>query len=365
MNLKTLSAFIGALVILGILFAGSVYLKNHRQPITSIIENSQNKPGITVVDNKEFGYRFEIDNKFFQINNQSYKANRDGYYVSYYLKTIDPEWTKDGNNYAEVLTIGAVATKEVESKKEICAKNDVNMQDSPFDCLAFDQPLGHNKYFTFVKIPHIEQYPKDFEEIQLYEAIIESLKNIKIYDPSKEPSNLHYDDYLTGFSFDYPAYLDRALFNLEKYVDMGASVEIDKNLYVFATKKIYNIIPVKYCALSGKCQPNTLNFSINIGDIDLTKGQLLNSDVGKSLTTEKIGSKTVYVYKIGAEGEGINFYFIEGPQNKMYGIAWKYINEQIISKYKTAPGFKSYQDQKTITENIIRSFKFNEPINHN
>lgn len=365
MNLKTLSAFIGALIILAILFAGSIYLKNHSEPIKSIVENSQNKPGITVVDNKEFGYRFEIDDKFFQIHDQSYKVSRDGYYVSYYLKTTDPEWTKDGNNFAEVLTIGAVSNKEVESKKAVCAKNDIELQDSPFDCLAFDQPLGHNKYFTFVKIPHVEQYPKDFDEVKLYEAITESLKNIKTYEPSSEPTNLHYDDYLAGFSFDYPANLDRALYNLEKYVDMGASLEINKDLYVFANKKLYNIIPVKYCGLSSKCQPVTLNFSINVGGITLTKDQLLNSDVGKSLTTQKIGSKNVYVYEMGAEGEGMNFYFLEGPQNKLYGIAWKYINEQVVTKYKTAPGFIAFNGQKTIVENIIKSFKFNEPINKN
>jgi hypothetical protein len=367
MSTKKILTFIGVLLILLVLFAGSVYLKNRHTSTRPTQENNTSQNGVYTVDNEELGYKFEISDKYFGVNNKTYQEIRNGYLTSYYLKTTDPEWTKDGKNYAEVLTIGAVTKREANLKKPVCAKNNIKLLDTPFDCLIFDQPLGSNKYLYFVVYPHTEEYPKDLSEIKISEAIDEALKNIQIYDPVSEPLTLKYNSYEYGFEFSYPSYIDRAFWDPAKNEELGAQIElpreIDNNQTNISEKVLLHTLPIQYCALSGECRPTTLNFAINVGYTGKTLKQLRESDGGKSLTQKTIGDKLTYVYEIGAEGEGIIYYFTEGPNNKMYVVALRYLNEQIVTKYKTASGFTSFEEQKTTAENIIKNLNFQTPLN--
>lgn len=367
MNLKNVLSIIGAIIILLVLFVGASYLQSRDPSRNNVAAPGNNEQGDFVIKNDEFGYSFEMSEVHFGANDHAYKEIRNGYNTTYYLKLSDQEAQVNDQQYTDVLTIGAVTMREYNQNKAMCAKNNTILQQTPFDCMVYDQPLGHNKYLYFFEYPQIVQYPQEFEDVKLGDAIAASLKNIKIFDPAVEPLSLQFDSQQLGYSFNYPSYTDRTFWDPDNNRELGAEIklpkEFDSEESNIGEKVIMHTLPIQYCALSGKCNPTTLNFAINVGYSGRTFKQLRTSSIWEGMQHKTIGEYNVYIYEIGAEGEGIIYYFADGPDNKIYVVALKYINEQVMPKYKTASGFTSFEEQKATAENIIKILDFQDPMN--
>jgi hypothetical protein len=360
-NLKSVLIGAGIIAVLAIIAMIALAFQNKN---TAPAEDSR---GFYIIEHPEIGFRFKASDEFF-VGFQEYQT---GYTFSYDLPTKDPEWNKF-SKYANVLNIVAVPRAEAEAKRNICEQNLTNQMDSPFDCLIFDNPIGQNKYFYFTTIPLIEAGPEDLQARGVYEEIADMVQNIEFFDPPQAPTHLKFKSAETGIELKYPANLDRALFDRAKFEELGASITLPRelnsgDLFHFAEKELFRIIPVQYCSLSGECRNSTTNFVINFGptgygDTKFTLQDFYKSEIGSSLNKRLIGNHTVYIYEIGAEGEGIIYYFVLAPKDNIYVVALKYINEQVMLNYKNAKGFVPFADQMRTAEDIIKSLTFQIPL---
>ncbi len=350
-----------ALIVLIALLIGSLYLRSwNNQANYQQTTNTDGEHGIYIIDHPEFGFKFEISDEFFS----GYQDFQTGYAFSYYLPTTDPEW---GQGFAKMLTVAAIPKGEADLKKAACDNDLYEQLDTPFDCLVFSHSLGENQFYYFVQLPQIEAGPADLEAKGTEQAIADALANMEIYDITQPAQELSFQSMDSGAEFDYPYFIDRALYDRADLESIGAQInlpaELDGELSYFAEKELFKLLPIEYCALSGECRPTTTNFAINLGPSGKTLMELKNSDLGSSLVQRRIGDHSVYTYEVGAEGEGIIYYFVLGPNDQMYAVALKYLNEQVVTKYSNEQSFTPFSQQKTITENIIKSLVFQVPIN--
>jgi hypothetical protein len=117
-------------------------------------------------------------------------------------------------------------------------------------------------------------------------------------------------------------------------------------------------LTIEHCQLSGKCEPVTQNMSWGAIKLQDSFSTLLSSDIKDQLTSQPFGTNTVYVLEQGVEGEGMFYYFIKTPDNKILMLYRTYINEQVVGNYKNAKGFIPYSQQSQIMSDILKSIKF-------
>lgn len=178
--------------------------------------------------------------------------------------------------------------------------------------------------------------------------------------PVSEGSTKSYTDPINAFAFTYSADLDQYDPNkLSSVPDFMPSSLANSSFYT--NKVLAKILPVQYCGLSGQCQSTTTNFIINVEGGQLSEQDLISSEIGPSLIKTQINGHTVYKYEIGAEGEGIIYYYVLSDDGRAVIFELKYLNEQVSAKYKTVDGFVPYADQIKTTEQIIQTLKFNSP----
>lgn len=362
-NIKK-SLTVGAIfAILLIAFFVTTVMKN--KVIEKNANNKDRLHGSYLIQNENLGFKFNISDEFFS----GYQEEQQGYITNYYLPTKDSEW---GQKYAKVLTIAAVPKTEAKQKEQICKDGSTAVAETPFDCIAFDNPIGENKYFIFATIPLIEAGPTDLQEKGVYDGIDEALKQATFSDPESMPKNLVYQNLTAGYELNYPSNLDRVFFDRANLEKLNAEITLPTQLGAesnhFADKEIFITLPVQYCALSGKCSPTTTNFAINFGPTGMTLKELQQSGLAKSLIKKNLGSEEygtdkIYTYEEGAEGEGVIYNFLVSGDNKVYSVALKYLDEQVIPKYKTTKGFTSFTQQKAIFEDIVKNVRFQTPLN--
>lgn len=366
-HFKVALTFALVLVVLILAFFGSVYLANKAKQKQALMQDDSRQYGSYLVENKDFGYKFDISDKYFA----GYQEEQQGYTTSYYIPTKDPEW---GQKYAKVLTIVAIPQAEVKEKEAVCKESSTVDQETPFDCIAFDSVIGKNKYYTFATLPLIEAGPTDLTAIGVDEGVEKALKKAQFYDPSSAPQNLKHEDLFVGYELTYTASLGQVFVDRADVEEFKGNIMLPRQMgedfsYNFADRELFLLLPVEYCGLSGQCINQTLNFSINFGQTGATLSDLQKSELWKSLRKKPVaGNKSeanvVYSYEEGAEGEGIIYNFIITPNNEVFAVALKYLDEQVNTKYKTTPGFISFTKQKEIFENIVKSVSFQTSINN-
>jgi hypothetical protein len=187
---------------------------------------------------------------------------------------------------------------------------------------------------------------------------------MEIFDIASEPKLFMHENLSSGYKLSYPSNL------LDRIPDsLNFSIPIDDSGPFYPNPGLSYSLPIKYCSLSGECQPTTLNFAIITGQLELTQTQLLKTPIAKSLTKLLVGDNTVYQYQEGAEGEGIIYNFVlnesAGPQTspKIFVVALKYLDETVVATYARQKSFIKFSEQKEITNKLIKSLEFSIPIN--
>jgi len=121
-----------------------------------------------------------------------------------------------------------------------------------------------------------------------------------------------------------------------------------------------HVIGVKHCGLSGSCAPSTTDLSIsffvqnrNFNDIfsELKK-------VYGDMSVITIDGHQGVTFEQGAEGEGMVYIVLPVNDSKTLFIGRSYINEAVVSSYRTARGFIKFADQKAIFDQILSTFNF-------
>lgn len=123
-------------------------------------------------------------------------------------------------------------------------------------------------------------------------------------------------------------------------------------------------INAEYCNLAGNCKPTTTDLEISAIVVDVPLASLKKAKLGDLDPTEDLVTNTeipatyeVTFVEIGAEGEGINYYFISLNDKQTLVISKKYLNENILTSYQNNPDFIPFFEQGRIVINIIESLK--------
>jgi hypothetical protein len=156
-----------------------------------------------------------------------------------------------------------------------------------------------------------------------------------------------------GFSFEYPAFFKAGVedFTYLPYGNKQAKTEVN----------FYHEIAMEHCALSGECQPKTLNMNVGAA-IVRTSLQDIENQAQQEFDISKKGEINTYTICQGAEGEGICYAFIPVNSNTTLLIYNSYMDESILSNYQQVAGFIKYAEQQRIMDDIYKSIKF---INQN
>jgi hypothetical protein len=123
-------------------------------------------------------------------------------------------------------------------------------------------------------------------------------------------------------------------------------------------------INAEYCNLAGNCKPTTTDLEISAIVVDVPLASLKKAKLGDLDPTEDLVTNTeipatyeVTFVEMGAEGEGINYYFISLNDKQTLVISKKYLNENILTSYQNNPDFIPFFEQGRIVINIIESLK--------
>ncbi len=356
-NIKKVLSLLAILVILIALYFVSLKLRD--QSRTNLQRNNSGQSdlqGTYQIENKELGYKFELTDKFFS----RYQEERHGLTTYYKVPTKDIKWNADGTIYADVFAITAIPKPEVEKFGKICDGRSKELS----RCELLNNNDGKNNFYYFVVTP-TQDPPSDFIESGIVDEGLKFAKAMQTFDITGTPTNFVYENLAKGYSFTYPSYLSNE--NNDAVNSIGLPFVINKNFYPEPGLSL--TLPIKYCALSGKCQPSTVNLAIALGQIDLTEAQLLKTPISQSLIKSLVGGQTVYRYEEGAEGEGIIYNFVLNESNgpkvspKIFVVALRYIDETVNRAYADQTTFIPFGKQKQIVSNIIKSLEFQTPIN--
>lgn len=339
MNTKKIISLVVLLIVLVALFVGSLYLRNKNSEKFEQISNNNN--GL-YTSNAELGYEFTIANQ----NIDGWEEERQGYQTWYYLPTTDRDWNKDGNFYSVVYSVTAIPKAEVEKSRKIC---DNNQQESWYECVAFTHTIGENNLYTFVSIP-AQDAPQDFVDSMIIENVTNQIKTtFKTFNVSN-PQVLSYDYKKSGFG-------------IKASTDLSTDYSASDNISLpFETDKfsqdigLSKILPIQYCGLSGECQPTTTNYAVTVGLLDLTETQLLAFPIADDFTKVNRNLATIYEYSQGAEGEGINYFFLVMPDSKIFVVAHRYLDETTNLRYKNVKNFTTYKKQTENVAMIVENF---------
>ncbi|MDQ3018918.1 MAG: hypothetical protein M3Q64_03545, partial [bacterium] len=154
----------------------------------------------------------------------------------------------------------------------------------------------------------------------------------------------HYTNKVNGYSFDYP----KALF-----VEYQTTTTLPHDNSKVSVDALKHELPMQYCAPSGQCRPTTINMSVGSTMINGPIEAIQKTDIGSQMIKKQLGDLTVYELEMGAEGEGIVYYYIPMPSNKILVIFRTFIDESTLISYKGANDFIPLAEQKRIFDQIV------------
>lgn len=92
--------------------------------------------------------------------------------------------------------------------------------------------------------------------------------------------------------------------------------------------------------------------------VNSTLATIEQSKIKGELKDFTAGSNKFRYFSQGVEGEGIYYYFISLPNKKTLMVSRTYIDETILSSYKTAKDFITKANQDKLVEQILASLNF-------
>jgi hypothetical protein len=188
-----------------------------------------------------------------------------------------------------------------------------------------------------------------------------SNSNSNIYDDASQASTdtnqLTYTNSEHKFTFTYPKTLKAGM---EEFTFLPYGGEGGQQVHTEAS--FIHEINTQYCAPSGECRPTTQDLAFNVSVINSPLSDVQKSLGGSAaqLKSETLGGKNVLEVSQGVEGEGINYYFVSLNEGSTLMFDQRYIDQNILVGYKTAPGFIVIDQQNKIMRDIISSLNFNK-----
>lgn len=164
-----------------------------------------------------------------------------------------------------------------------------------------------------------------------------------------------YDNSEEKYSFTYPSTLKDGMEDITYAPYDTGNAETDK--YV-VDKSLLHESNSEYCAPIGECTPTTRDFVLNAAVIESSIARIKNSIATSEVKTERIGQYTVLTTTQGVEGEGLIWYFVALPSGRTLMFTQKYMDESVMSKYKSVKDFIPFKEQNRITREIISSLIF-------
>lgn len=179
--------------------------------------------------------------------------------------------------------------------------------------------------------------------------------------PDQEPRLKTFVDPQGLYSFKYPS-------------DILTLKTEDKNLPFYNTEPkeptsvLSHTINAEYCNLAGDCKPTTTDMEISFNVLDINIDKLKETKLADLSVTEDtitnsaipVSYQVTYV-EIGAEGEGINYYFISLNDKQTLGISHRYLNENILIGYQKNPDFIPFFEQGHILISVVESLQLLNP----
>jgi hypothetical protein len=119
----------------------------------------------------------------------------------------------------------------------------------------------------------------------------------------------------------------------------------------------------EYCDLSGlpeNCTPKTVNVSLSLTPLDMPLRDIAASRINEFLKASAFGATPALKMEQGAEGEGVNYYFMPLNDRQSLMAAWRYIDENTLIAYKDVPGFIKKEDQQKLFLDIAKTLKIED-----
>jgi hypothetical protein len=171
---------------------------------------------------------------------------------------------------------------------------------------------------------------------------------------AEEPKLASYTDTTNNFTVQYPAdFVQSKKEVFAPYSNSQTSI---------TSENFAHSIPVKYCSPKGDCIPNTTDISMAFSVVNSSLATINQSKIKSELKDFSAGENSFRSFSQGVEGEGIYYYFIGLPNKKTLMISRTYIDEKILTSYKTAKDFISKTDQDKLALQILSSLSFDSPV---
>lgn len=155
-----------------------------------------------------------------------------------------------------------------------------------------------------------------------------------------------------GFSFQFAG--------LSEFEKIGYNITVPNGQYSMNIDDLITFrhtVEAEYCSPRGDCVPTTTDmifgvsaFSGNLSEYAKSNPQLTKAPKGVTTYT--------YSYNEGAEGEGINYFFIQLANNNIAVVYHQYIDETVLASYKSVPDFIKYKLQQQRISNLLKSFEY-------
>jgi hypothetical protein len=355
---KLLGGLVAFVVLVGLFFASTVLRDRYADQGPTHAPTVED--GYYTIKNSDLGYQFEMPERLFR----GYQEERQGYRTVYHLPTTNPILNRDGVFYDATIEVLAIPKANNDKFKAMCASG---QELSPRMCQDFSG-LEHSNnlyYFEILGIQSSEllsstdplQVEKDAKK---YEELLAAVESKFQTSSVQKPQTLLYQDLQANYQYEYPTDLSN---DFGESLGLPLPYSLNSEAILAASPGIIKTLPIRYCGLSGECKPTTTNMSVAVGLINTPEEILRQSQIGPSLEKTTVGQMTVYSYSEGAEGEGINYYFVIDQKTKrVVVVAQRYLDENILFTYKNAKGFIPLEVQNQITSNIIKSITFLEPL---
>ncbi len=154
------------------------------------------------------------------------------------------------------------------------------------------------------------------------------------------------------FTFEYPA--DKLLLT-ESSKTFSLFDEIIPGEGIILSHEI-NTEHCDESGLPGHCTPKTSDIEISVYTLNKTV-QKIHNNTDQIMDNVRLGNYDALRLEQGVEGEGIIYYFISLNDKKTIMVSRKYIDENIVAKYKAVPEFITSSESKKIFENIMQTLK--------
>lgn len=169
-----------------------------------------------------------------------------------------------------------------------------------------------------------------------------------------------YEDTNFGFSLKYPA----DIFTESKSQLPFPFSQQQGDLRQVTT--LTHEIPVEHCDLSGRpegCTRTTKDITISLMPLNTSRTDVLNNArtyLEVDLPELNLGQVTAKTALVGAEGEGRFYYVVDLHNDKTLIIIRSYINEQVVTSYKTQADFIPFNEQEELFKRITSSLQLTE-----